>query len=209
MNRNMLFAKVGGGILALWLVVYGIKALVAPHQATAERVTELVSEAKLIDYSKYDAVPNSSIAEERMEALEEVASVVNRLDLGGQEEARDALEELWEKLSYRERQQFVDLTAESFRQFFKAIDSLTPEARRNFIERGLRELEDGTTGDRMERLLAQDPEIMKRIAEKGMEAYFQNASAETKMEMAPFLKATNEVIQGIRGQPFQGTGGAR
>lgn len=209
MNRGMLFAKVGAGIVALWLVVYGIKAIVAPHQATAERVGELVAGANLADYSKLEKVPNSSIADDRMETLQEVASVVNRLDLGGQEEARDTLEGLWDKLSNQERQQFVDLTAESFRQFFKAIDSLTPEARQNFIERGMRELEDGTTGDRMERLIAQDPEIMKRIAEKGMEAYFQNASAETKMEMAPFLKATNEVIQGIRGQPFQGTGGAR
>lgn len=209
MNRGMLFAKVGAGIVALWLVVYGIKALVAPHQATADRVGELVAEAKLEDYSRLDEVPNSTIAKDRLKTLEEVASVVNRLDLGGQEDARDTLEGLWDKLSNRERQQFVDLTEESFTRFFDALDALTPEARQNFVERGMRELEDGTTGDRMERLMAQDPEIMKHIADKGMKAYFQNASAETKMEMAPFLKATNEVMQGIRGQPFQGTGGSR
>jgi hypothetical protein len=207
MNRGMLFAKVGAGIIALWLLIYGIKALVAPHQATAERVQEVVTEAKLKDYSKYEDVPNSTIAKERYETLEEVADVVNRLDLSSREAARPTLDDLWDKLSTSERRQFVDLTAESFNRFFEALDALTPEARRDFVERGVRELESGATGNRMEELLAEDPEIMTQITENGMRAYFESASAETKMEMAPFLKATNEVMQGMRGQPFR-QGGA-
>lgn len=206
MNRGTLFIKVGAGIVVLWLAVFGVKALVAPHQATPERVSELIEEANFLDYSTYDQVPKLALAEARQAQMEEVASVVNRLDLSGQEASRDALESFWQKLSATERRQFVDLTMESFTRFFEALDALTPEARREFVERGFREIQDGTTEARMETLLAQDPEIMERIAEYGMKAYFENASAETKMEMAPFLKATNEVMQGIRGQPFQGGG---
>lgn len=206
MNRGALFLKVGVGIAVLWLAVYGVKALVAPHQATPERVSELVAEANFEDYSQYEQVPKSAVAASRQEQMEAVASVVNRLDLSGQEKSRDVLESFWQKLSAMERRQFVDLTMESFTRFFEALDALTPEARRDFVERGFREIQDGTTESRMEMLMEQDPEIMERIAEYGMKAYFEKASAETKMEMAPFLKATNEVMQGIRGQPFQGGG---
>ncbi|GHC43338.1 hypothetical protein [Roseibacillus persicicus] len=206
MNRWSLIVKVAGGLVALWIVVYGIKALVAPHRATPERIEELVAEANLEDFSQYGDLPNDEVTRQRRESLEKVASVVNRLDLSGQEEARDTLEGLWDKLSASERRQFVDLTMESFTRFFEALDALTPEARRDFVERGFRELEDGTTERRLEKMMAKDPKIMERITQNGMKAYFENASAETKMEMAPFLKATNEVMQGIRGQPFQGGG---
>ena len=206
MNRWALIAKVAGGIVALWLVVYGVKALLAPHQATPERIEELVTEADLEDFSKFGNLPEDDTTRQRYEAMEKVASVVNRLDLTGQEDSRDTLEGFFDKLSASERRQFVDLTAESFSRFFDALDALTPEARRDFIERGFRELENGNTEERMKSVLAKDPEIMERIAQNGMKAYFQNASADTKMELAPFLKATNEVMQGIRGQPFQGGG---
>lgn len=206
MNRWSLIAKVAGGLVALWLVVYGVKALVAPHQATPERIEELVAEANLEDFSQYGDLPNDDTTRQRRESLEKVASVVNRLDLSGQEEARGTLEGLWDKLAASERRQFVELTMESFTRFFEALDALTPEARRDFVERGFRELEDGTTERRLEKMMAKDPDIMERIAQNGMKAYFENASAETKMELAPFLKATNEVMQGIRGQPFQGGG---
>ncbi|MGJ8725502.1 MAG: hypothetical protein ACSHYB_13165 [Roseibacillus sp.] len=206
MNRWALIAKVAGGLVAVWLLVFGAKALLAPHQATPERIEELVTEANLEDFSKFGDLPDDDTTRQRYEAMEQVASVVNRLDLTGQEDSRDTLEGFFDKLSASERRQFVDLTAESFTRFFDALDALTPEARRDFIERGFRELEDGTTEDRMKSVLSKDPEIMERIAQNGMKAYFQNASAETKMELAPFLKATNEVMQGIRGQPFQGGG---
>lgn len=206
MNRWSLIAKLGGGLVVLWLAVYGVKALLAPHQATPERIDELVAEANLEDFSKFGDLVDNETTRQRYQAMEEVASVVNRLDLSGQEQSRDTLEGFFEKLSASERRQFVDLTAESFTRFFEALDALTPEARRDFIERGFRELENGTTEDRMKLVMQKDPEIMERIAQNGMKAYFENASAETKMELAPFLKATNEVMQGIRGQPFQGGG---
>lgn len=206
MNRWALIAKVAGGLVALWLVVYGVKALLAPHQATPERIEELVIDANLEDFSKFGDLPDDDTTRQRFEAMEQVASVVNRLDLTGQEDSRDTLEGFFDKLSASERRQFVDLTAESFTRFFEALDALTPEARRDFIERGFREIENGDTEERMKLVLEKDPEIMERIAQNGMKAYFQNASAETKMELAPFLKATNEVMQGIRGQPFQGGG---
>ncbi len=206
MNHWRLLTKVAGGLLVLWITVYGIKALLAPHQATPERIQELVTEADLEDFSQYGDLPNDETTRQRFETLEKVASVVNRLDLNGREEANLALEGLFAKLSASERRQFVDLTAESFTRFFQALDALTPEARRDFIERGLQELENGTTARQMKLVMDKDPKIMELIAQNGMQAYFDNASAETKMELAPFLKATNEVMQGIRGQPFQGGG---
>ncbi len=206
MKHWALLTKLIGGLLALWLVIYGIKALLAPHQATPQRIEELVNESKMEDFSNFGDLPNDEITKQRYQAIQSIASVVNRLDLNGQEQARPTLDLFFNKLSTSERLQFVDLTAASFTRFFEALDALTPEARRDFIERGFRELENGTTAERMKMVMAKDPKIIERIAQNGMKAYFENANAETKMELAPFLKATNEVMQGIRDQPFQGGG---
>ena len=206
MNQWSLIAKLVGGLVVLWLLVFGTKALLAPHQATPNRIEELVAEADLEDFSRFGDLPNDETTQRRFQSMKKVASVVNRLDLTGQEDSRQTLEDFFAKLSASERRQFVDLTAESFTRFFEALDALTPEARRDFIERGFRELENGTTEESMKLVMEKDPEILERIAQNGMTAYFENASAETKMELAPFLKATNEVMQGIRGQPFQGGG---
>ena len=192
MNRWSLIAKLVVGLVVLWLVVFGVKAVLAPHQATPERVEEIIAEASFEDLSGFE----DRSSKKRIVAMEEVASVVNRLDLSGQQEARDSLQGFFSKLSTRERRQFVELTAESFNRFFEALDALNPDARRDFIERGLRELESGATEERLQLAMEKDPQILEQIVQNGMKAYFQNASAETKMELAPFMKATNEVMQG-------------
>ncbi|MBK1834952.1 hypothetical protein [Roseibacillus ishigakijimensis] len=194
MNRWFLIAKVSAGLLVLWLGIFWVRTLLAPHIPSAERVAELVEKSDLTTASP----------QERQKSLQQIAEVVNGLDLDAQEKARATLEAFFTQLNGAEREQFVALTAESFTRFFEALDSLTPQARREFIERGFRELQKDDAGGRLERLLARDPEIMQRITEEGMRAYFQDASPETKMSLAPFLKATSEVMEGTRAQPFGG-----
>ena len=47
------------------------------------------------------------------------------------------------------------------------------------------------------RMKEEDPEILLRIAEQGFKAYYQKASAETKMAMRPLMDAAGEIVQGF------------
>jgi hypothetical protein len=86
----------------------------------------------------------------------------------------------------------------------QALDQLPPEERRKFVEQGLREIEDGKTKEEMVRAQELGSNLLERISNEGMRAYFDKASADTKLDLAPLMEAMNEVMQGIRGNQFGG-----
>ena len=46
------------------------------------------------------------------------------------------------------------------------------------------------------------PELLEKITQEGMRAYFEKSSAETKLDLAPLMQAVNETMQGLRGHEF-------
>jgi hypothetical protein len=54
----------------------------------------------------------------------------------------------------------------------------------------------------MERAREMDDKLLTKISEEGMRAYFDKASADTKLDLAPLMEAMNEVMQGLRGNEF-------
>ena len=47
-----------------------------------------------------------------------------------------------------------------------------------------------------------DQNLLARITSEGMRAYYEKASADTKLDLAPLMEAMNEVMQGLRGNDF-------
>ena len=45
-------------------------------------------------------------------------------------------------------------------------------------------------------------ELLEKISQEGMRAYFEKSSADTKLDLAPLLEAVNETMQGLRGNEF-------
>ena len=56
---------------------------------------------------------------------------------------------------------------------------------------------DGNGAEVLARLKEEDPEILKLVIKKGFKAYYQGASANTKMDLLPFMSAVGEVVQGF------------
>jgi hypothetical protein len=54
----------------------------------------------------------------------------------------------------------------------------------------------------MARAQEMDEDLLTKISEEGMRAYFNKASADTKLDLAPLMEAMNEVMQGLRGTEF-------
>ena len=133
--------------------------------------------------------------------------MTNRLDFQEREKNREnrSGEEFFKKLSPEEKSLFVDLTVmESMGRFMEALDELKPAERRKFVQQALKEIDEGKTAEEMARAEALGENLLERISEEGMKAYFDKASADTKLDLAPLMEAMNEVMQGLRGNELGG-----
>ncbi len=84
----------------------------------------------------------------------------------------------------------------------EALDAMPPGQRRSFVEQGLREIEEGRTGEDIERARELGADLLDKISQEGMRAYFEKSGAQTKIDLAPLMEAINETMQGLRGNEF-------
>ena len=193
-------------ILALvWASVWGIRSYAASRKITAESINRQVAEAKFQDWSNLTEVPDPAEAKRREGALREIAANVNRLDFQEREKNREnrAGENFFRTLSPGEKSLFVELTiVESMSRFMESLDAMKPEQRKSFVERGLKEIQEGRTKDEMARADTLGADLLEKISQEGMRAYFKKSSADTKLDLAPLMEAMNETMQGLRGNEF-------
>lgn len=205
MRRKKVLLQALVALLLLWGVVIAVRAFAASKQVTAARVTAEINEAAFEDWSEQSSVPDPARAKQRDKKLREVAELVNRLDFAERERNREerATEGMFRRMSPDEKKLFIDLTIrESMGKFMAAIDQLPPEKRKEFVEKGIREIQSGKTGEDMARAQELGDDLLETIASEGMRAYFEKASADTKLDLAPLMESMNEVMQGLRGQEF-------
>jgi len=193
-------------ILALvWACVWGIRSYAGSQRITAESIDRQVAAAKFQDWSNNFTVPNAAEAKRREKELREIAANVNLLDFQEREKNRDnrSGENFFRILSPSEKSLFVDLTiVESMSRFMQALDAMKPEQRKSFVEKGLEEIQQGRTKEEMERTEQLGADLLDRISQEGMSAYFEKSSADTKLDLAPLMEAMNETMQGLRGTEF-------
>ena len=193
-------------VLALvWTGVWAIRALAASRKITAERVGRMITTADFADWSARATLPDSAEAARRASQLRAIATVVNRLDFQQREAYRrnrtDAA--FFSKLNPQEKARYLDLTVvESFRQFMRALDGMPPKQRKQFIEQGLKEFAQGSSGEHLARAKSLGADMLTNISGDGIRAYLGASSADTKLDLAPLIEVVNETMQGLRGNEF-------
>jgi DNA-directed RNA polymerase specialized sigma24 family protein len=201
-NRAVIFK--GLAALALvWALVFAVRSFASTKKVTAERLDREVKELNLADWSENPG--SGAEAKRREEGIRQVAEMVNRLDFNERQKNRESRtgEAFFRKLSPAEKNLFIDLTiVESMGRFMEALDQMPEEQRKKFVEQGLKEIQDGRTAEEMERAKEMDGDLLTKISQEGMRAYFDKASADTKLDLAPLMQAMNEVMQGLRGNEF-------
>lgn len=204
MGRRSVIVKAIIALALVWGVVWGVRTWAEGKKITAERVNEEIVTADFEDWSETGKGRSESAAEREKE-IRRIAGMINRLDFQEREKNREnrTAEEFFRKLDAEERELFVDLTLmESMNRFMEALDGLKPAERKRFVKQALKEIEDGRTAEEMARAEELGDDLLDRISEEGMKAYFGKASADTKLDLAPLLEAMNEVMQGMRGNEF-------
>ncbi len=205
MSRNNVILRAMVALVIVWSVVWGVRTYAGSQKITAERLEARMQNAKFADWSSADASPTPTEAKRREKELREIADMVNRLDFQEREKNRNnrSGEEFFRKLNAEEKSLFIDITImESMNRFMESLDAMPAEQRRSFVEKGLKEIEDGRTEEDMARADELSADVLEKISQEGMRAYFEKSSTETKLDLAPLMEAINETMQGLRGNEF-------
>jgi hypothetical protein len=205
MRRKDVIMKAAFVLVLVWTCVWGIRAYAGSRKITAERVNRAVAEANFADWSAQAASPDAAEAARREEELRKIAFLVNRLDFQERERNREnrSGEAFFRKLAPNEKSLFIDLTiVESMSRFMESLDTMKPEQRKKFVEQGLKEINEGRTKAEMERADQLGADLLDKISQQGMKAYFEKSSPDTKLDLAPLMEAMNESMQGLRGNEF-------
>lgn len=205
MNKRRMVIRAMVVLALVWLGVWAVRSLAGSQRITAERLQERIDAADIADWSSLQSVPDPAEAKRRDGEIRRIADMVNRLDFNEREKNRQNRggEEFFRRLTQPEKELFIRLTVEeSMNRFMEALDAMPPDERRKFVERGLREVADGRTGEDMRRAEELGADLLQEISSQGMRAYFEKSSASTKLDLAPLMEAINETMQGLRGNEF-------
>lgn len=185
----------------IWALVWAVVSWSSGRKATPEKVTGLIEEGDFEDWSKLDP---SSFSQEQKEArlkrLDEMGEVLSQLDIRERKQLDEEgnLTDLFSRLSKEEELYFVNLIlTKNVERLMETLDDMDAEEREQFVQRGVREMTDGRGAEVLARLKKDNPEILNEVIKQGFKAYFQGASASTKMDLLPFMSAVGEVVQGF------------
>ena len=190
-----LFLKAGIALGLLWAVVAGLMWMASNAKVTPEKIAAYVEENSL-EGREDDA--------ERMQIVRKVADQLNQLDHEQRREAREAGSELmWEfqkHMKPEERVEFTKLTiGPTFDHLMKALNEMEPEERKRLTRRALDSLRDSDGPPRGDRDLGENgEELLEKVTSEGMRAYYEQASAETKVDLAPVLEQIQDQMQHVR-----------
>lgn len=171
-------------LAVVWLIAGAVIWWTRSARPTPEAIATYIAKHPI------ENVPESG----RAEVIDKVASQLNRLNFDERQQVRKLRvdRDFFDKLTPEERQRFLDLTLpEGFRQLMLALNKMTPEARKKIVQRALSDLE------------KEDPQVNSRIDEQqvqkmigqGVESFYQNANAETKLDFAPVLEQLQRATQ--------------
>jgi hypothetical protein len=189
------------GLAALWLLVYGVILVAGSMKPTAEKVEA---------FQERNPLSEVEDPEKRRRIIEEMASLLNRMDasevarLAERAEA-DPRRDFFRELNPEEQFYFLERrVGRAFQQMMESFNAMEREERREIVERALRQMREGEGNGRgggPSNLEEQDPEVVERIAEAGFRAYYADASAETKIDLAPLMEEMQNVMSRHRGRP--------
>lgn len=186
--------KAGVALLLLWGAVgLGLRVF-RSMTPTPEKLAAYVEEH-----------PLSGIEDpaERREVIGRVADMLNQLDPGDvrrliEENREDPRREFFEQLTAEEQRFFMEKrVGRAFEQMMQAFNDMDREERRRVVDRTLRQMrQDGGRRDGLTRLEETDPEMAEKIVNEGLRAYYQEASSETKLDLAPVLEEMQRNLTG-------------
>jgi len=194
-SRSLLFTLMA--LAAIWGGVAIVMGVTAKHTSSPEKVRDLMSTAPwLKDGSASDKA--------REEHIGDVIAQINLLDFDQRRALREGEQDqskaFFETLTQDEKNRFLKDTVEQhFKSVMKAFNKMAPEERKRLVKQAQADMKRGRVdGANLEQMKKEDEQLFETVVTKGIGAYYEEASAETKMDLAPLME---EMQQRLRGFP--------
>ena len=201
MQQRKIILQAVAAIALVWLTVFAIRSWAGSKKITAEKIDAVIDSAEFANWSSGDQF-DTKTTDKREKKIREIANLTNQLDFQEREKNRKnrSGDKFFRLLNPSERNLFIDLTvAESMNKFMQALDQMPAAERKKFVAQGLAEIEKGKTAEEIERTKELGEDVLEKITQEGMRAYFEKASTDTKLDLAPLMESMNDVMQGMRG----------
>lgn len=179
-----------GIVAVIWIgvgaLVWGVRA----NRPTPEKIT-----AYLAGHSLTDTPPSH-----RAGVINHVADSLNRLDFESRQKLQrtGAMRQFFESMTDAERSDFLDRTLpEGFRQVMLALNKMTPEKRREIVERALANIKKGRGpgDDGTEERPPADEAMVRKIVAQGMTSFYEEANTSVKLDFAPVIEQIQQSLQ--------------
>jgi hypothetical protein len=183
--RNILFAL--SALVLIWSGVAAVMHATEKHTSSPEKVIGLVDKSPWLNGSDVSDA-------ERRKHIDSIIASVNLLDFDQRKQMRENDHEKWDafmkSLNKEERGHFLQETVEQhFKSVMKAFNEMSHEERQKIVDQSLRDMKrQEAEGRNIDRLQEEDEKVFHSVVEKGLGAYYEDASAETKMDLAPLME---------------------
>ena len=199
--KNLLFAL--SSLVLIWAAVGAVMRATGKHTSTPEKVNALMATAPWLE-----GPPASD--EARKQYLADIIANVNRLDFDQRrsmrEDGRDVGQRFFDSLTKEERARFLEQTVEQhFKSVMKAFNQMPREERQRLVKQSMADMNrNQPEGRNMDRLKQNDEQVFDKVVEKGLGAYYEDANAETKMDLAPLMEQMQQRLRGFGGNGMGG-----
>jgi len=196
-SQTVFFVKVGAVLALVWGLVWGVMTVTGVFRETPEKVVAYIESHPLSEEEDTD---------KRLKIIGTLADKLNSLDhiqindfRGDPERNRERGEDFFGNMTPEEQHFFMEKRiGKAFNQMMNAFNDMERSERKQLVERTLKRMKDDE-GERvqLERLEEADPEATEKIVNEGLRAYYQEASAETKLDLAPLMEQMQRNLQGL------------
>jgi hypothetical protein len=178
-------------LAAVWLIAGGVMWWAKANKPTPE---------SLAAYVEKTSIEGQSPAQ-RTKEMEKISKQLNSLTYEQRREVRmnRKLDKFFRQLNPDEQARFLDLTLpEGFKQMMEALNKMTPVDRKRFVNRALKDMQEqeGQAPEGSREKFDQDPHV-QRIVDEGLKSFYSEASAATKMDLAPLIEQFQHNLQGL------------
>jgi hypothetical protein len=179
---------VAAGVAILWMVVLAAIHFLHFLEPTA------ASTAAWAQRQNWSGLTSA----ERARRLAMLADQMNQLSFAERQKlfARRGLEPLTKQMTDEERLSLMDQTmTKGFAQVMDAINRMKPEDRRRMVEQALENMKKWNPPQ--DHPPALDNAAMQKVIQTGFSSYLQNASAASKLDLAPLIEQIQINMQGM------------
>ncbi len=177
--------KTAVALAALWMVAAGAIHWLHASQPTAASVTDYLAHTRLDTLSGRD----------RERTIRRVEDQLN--DVSFEERQRlqrnGVTRQFYRALTPAEQAAFLDATLPAdFRQMMEAFNQMEPAKRKAFVEHAVNEMKQHEGEGPPPGM---DEQMNQRVIDQGMKSFYSDASADTKLDLAPLIEQMQRNLQ--------------